>query len=292
MKAINPELSADYYWKDLVYMYERLDANPQTMHLAPVVFTHLEKFDEISRTERETEWSVVQNQARNNAADERVEKHLRKVQSSVLNLVTQNRQDLRYKDLFPADFSTLLRANPGVQKELVERMKKVLKRGDYEDGFRDAQESLLDQVLMEIDKIQERQAALEERKHEQQSAVKQWKDDTNKVRREVYGDLLKFSESSDSAWLNGFFRIVRKAPKLSALEKSKREVARAQKKLDKLTKQHAVATSESEKAAHKAAIEKAKEDLEKRYREMAKNKEKDELNNPPPSQDDGEPKGF
>ncbi len=282
MKVIHPTLSTEHYWKELVYTYVRLDANPKTKPLAVGVRTQLEKFEDISRSERETEWAVVQDQAQTNAADERVEGYLRTMHSAVLNLVKQNRKDSLYKTLFPSDFSSFLRTKPKEKKEGIERMRKVLERGDYEDEFREAQELLFDKVLSEIDEIQGRKIVLEERQFKHQTAVQAWKNDINTLRRGVYGDLLKFPESSDAAWLKSFFRVARKSPKLSALAKSKKEVARLQKKLEELTLMYAQATSESAKAVYKVAMEEAKTELDEKYREFIKHGGKEPNPKPDP----------
>ncbi len=270
MKEIQSRMTTDHFWKELVFTYVRLEANSKTKHLTPRVLAHLKKYDDIVQADRETEWAIVEEQAHTKSVDERVEKHLRDIQVAVLFLVKQDSKDSRYRNLFTAGFSHIMRLKPKDQKDEIERMKLVLERGDYSDSFRDEQNDLLDKVLAEMDSVNEQQVSLEGRLFKQQSTGQQWKDEANMVRRDVYGDLLKFPESSNIAWANNFFRVIRKAPKLSAEAKAKKDAERAQKKLDKATAEHALATSVSVKASYRADMESAKAELDAKYKEAAK----------------------
>ncbi len=270
MNVLQISYSSIVFWKELVFVETRVGAEPKTAHLKAMVAAQRAKFDAVWFAEREIEFAVSEAQAKATTAEARVDGFIEEVYSAGAYEVKQKRKDPRYEKLFKMPLSSFVRLNFVAQKEAILRMKNVLELDIYGAAFRQAQEGMLDQALAEIERMISVREQLAKRQRLHRQDVERWKDETNQVRMDVYGELVLLSETLGDSWARGFFPLQKAVKKLSAEEKAVQDEARAEKRLKKADQKRELEALRLDKAKETALYEKEKVDLEIRMKEEAK----------------------
>lgn len=263
MNIVSISSSIGVYYKELVFLESRLGAEEKTAHLKGMVAAQRGKYDAIWRAEREIEFDIADTQAQTKTAEVRVESYMEEAYSLALHEVKQKRKDLRYSKLISMNFSTFRQQSFPVQKEDILRMKDVLELDMYDDSFRNAMNPLLDRAVVEIDRIVVLQKQLDRKRMFYRQDVDAFKNETNQVRMDVYGELIQLSDTPGESWARSFFPLQKKAKKLTEQEKAKKEEARLAKRAKKAADKLELEQKNLERARKKLDIENAKANAEK-----------------------------
>ncbi len=218
------------FWEELFYLNASLRSNSKTVGLGRVVEGRLATFDAIERADREVRGVVLMSQAGAAAAEDNIGELVRDLYMLVLVEVRNSRKDERYTKLMSVSESIFVRYNFDVKKTEVMRMKSVLKQSIYGDVFRDRANTILDGILLEIEGALSEELEMVEKRAQHRVDVNVWKNETNRVRLEVYAELIGLAGSDKKAWARGFFLKPVTRKKLSASEDADLEVGRARKR--------------------------------------------------------------
>lgn len=282
MNVISLGNSSDHYWKELVFIESRLGADERTAHLKVLVNVQRMKSDEIWKAEREIAFLVEDSRALAKTADVRIAEYMDEVYSATSYEVKQKRKDSRYEKLIKVNLSKIKQLSFAAQKEEILRMKTVLELDLYTDSFRDAQNIVLDKALVEIDRILVMQKQVEKRQMFYRQDVEAWKKETNKVRTDVFGELMLLSEIPGESWARSFFPSQKRAQKLSGEELAKQEEARAEKREKKSKAAYEREQLRLQNAKKKTQYEKEKAKLNDQFNGGVNNQGGGEGENPAP----------
>lgn len=281
MYALGEKATLENYWADIVFVNARLIAEPSVKHLAVKLEPHLTNYDDMASADREIRRRKILLRAQKATAVVRVEGHADEVYAATLYEVKNKKRDARFKDLCTMSMSSFRKLTLSAQKEEFIQMKMVLKKPQYSDSFRDAQNRVIDQAIAEIDIILAAEKELEEVEMFHEVAVQAWKEAVNNVRYEVYGDLLKENGQDITAttWARTFFMPPKTTKKLSAEERARLDAARAERKQKRLEQEMQETNEQVEKAKAKLERERKKAAIDKGTK-----KSKKETSEPPPSE--------
>ncbi len=261
MKVVEQSKSLESFWEELIYLEARLMADAKARHLAPRVVAHLATYDEILGVEKNVRREEVTSRARSKTVEDEIEGSFRELSVAALYDVKNDKKDRRYENLIHMNVTSFGRLSLAAQQAECHRMKSALKLTIYDDAFRDAQNELLDRILLHIDFELEAQARVNEQRAQSRVEIADWKDATNRVRMVIYGELITIAADKNSVWARSFF-LAPKRRKLTEDEKAAKDAARinkaavkAQVKAESLQGKADVAKRKSDLEAKKAALE-------------------------------------
>lgn len=263
MNVVPLNNASNVYYKELVFLESRLGAEEKTAHLKGMVTAQRGKYDAIWRAEREIEFDIADTQAQARTAENRVNNDVEEVYSLTLHMVKLKRKDPRYEKLITMPVSAFKKLSFVAQKEEFLRMKDMLELDMYDDSFRNAMNPLLDRAVVEIDRIVALQKQLDRKRMFYRQDVDAFKNETNQVRMDVYGELIQLSDTPGESWARSFFPLQKKAKKLTEQEKAKKEEARLAKRAKKAADKLELEQKNLERARQKLDIENAKANAEK-----------------------------
>lgn len=206
MKLIPESFSMDYFCGDLIYTEAALQASSLTSHLTEGVVNLIGRHESLQAKHKQTIREQAKISASLNAADFNLDTALKQFGLDLLSAVKGDRNNICYKKYFKMSPSMTSRLPMNDEIKEVERIINELSTEQNENIK--AHKTALENTKEELKKWIENSKTWSIATSSNMSEIIQWKNDVNRMRVGVYGELLTIASENHlpKSWANTFFK--------------------------------------------------------------------------------------
>lgn len=206
MKIISTKFSAEAFWEDLVYTEASINANKLTSHMVPNIINTLGRYETIDSNMKKAVRDKAKAWANVTAADFDADMAIKNFSLNLLSSINGNRDSEIYKKYFKISPSLMARLPIIDEIKEMERISNELSKESNDKLKAHAQN--LDKTSAALKQSIEEQKKVEINVSSLNNDMMQWKNDVNRLRLGLYGELLTIASNNNFPkwWAEGFFK--------------------------------------------------------------------------------------